>query len=66
MTSYEELDLVTSDGVRIKAYLILYDEVEDGEKRSVRAEDRPTVLLLHANAGNVVSRGLRCPGAGNY
>lgn len=43
---YEELDLTTPDGVRIKAFLML-DE---------KAEDRPTVILLHANAGNVVRR----------
>ena len=54
MHSYEEIDLLTSDGVRIKAFLIMYDELEEGEKKGVAAESRPTVILLHANAGNVV------------
>ncbi|GAA6005619.1 hypothetical protein JCM11491_003703 [Sporobolomyces phaffii] len=47
---YEELTLTTPDGVRIKAFLMLY------EKDGVAAKDRPTVLLLHANAGNVGHR----------
>lgn len=42
---YEEVSLVTPDGVRLKAFLILAGE---------KAEARPTILLLHANAGNVV------------
>lgn len=46
---YEELTLITPDGVKIKAFLMLY------ERDGVQAKDRPTVLLLHANAGNVVS-----------
>jgi hypothetical protein len=54
MHSYEEIDLLTSDGVRIKAFLIMYDELEEVEKKGVAAESRPTVILLHANAGNVV------------
>jgi hypothetical protein len=43
--SYEDLTLVTPDQVRIRAYLMLQD----------KPESRPTVLLFHANAGNVVS-----------
>jgi len=46
---YEELTLTTPDGVKIKAFLMLY------EKDGILAKDRPTVLLLHANAGNVVN-----------
>lgn len=45
---YEEITLTTPDGVRLKAFLIMY------ERDGVEAKDRPTVLLLHANAGNVV------------
>ncbi|GAA5986504.1 hypothetical protein JCM11641_005222 [Rhodosporidiobolus odoratus] len=48
---YQDLDLTTPDGVRIKAYLMLYQH-EDG----VPPSSRPTVLLLHANAGNVGHR----------
>lgn len=48
MPNYEELTLQTPDGIKIKAFLMLYEQ--DG----VAAKDRPTVLLLHANAGNVV------------
>lgn len=47
---YEELTLITPDGVKIKAFLMLY------ERDGVQAKDRPTVLLLHANAGNVGHR----------
>lgn len=32
----------------------MYDELEEVEKKGVAAESRPTVILLHANAGNVV------------
>lgn len=44
---YEDLELLTPDGVKIKAYLML---------QQADAHKRPTVLLFHANAGNVVSR----------
>lgn len=43
----DEIDLTTPDGVRLKAFLLLQDEQE-------KPETRPTILLLHANAGNVV------------
>lgn len=46
MEDYEEVILLTPDGVKIRAFVILQPE---------KAEERPTVLLLHANAGNVVS-----------
>ncbi|GAA5949273.1 hypothetical protein JCM3765_003356 [Sporobolomyces pararoseus] len=47
---YEELTLTTPDGVKIKAFLMLY------EKDGIEAKDRPTVMLFHANAGNVGHR----------
>ncbi|GAA5938554.1 alpha/beta hydrolase [Sporobolomyces koalae] len=47
---YEDIDLTTPDGLKIKAFLMLY------EREGVSARDRPTVLLLHANAGNVGHR----------
>ncbi|KAM0752538.1 alpha/beta-hydrolase [Meredithblackwellia eburnea MCA 4105] len=47
MSPYEDLTLTTPDGVRIKAYLLL----EEKDPSS-----RPTVILLHANAGNVGHR----------
>ncbi|GAA5909406.1 alpha/beta hydrolase [Sporobolomyces salmoneus] len=50
MPSYEELTLTTPDRVKIKAFLMLY------ERDGIEAKDRPTVLLLHANAGNVGHR----------
>ncbi|GAA6036454.1 hypothetical protein JCM8097_003515 [Rhodosporidiobolus ruineniae] len=50
ISPYEELTLTTPDGVRIKAFLMLY------ERDGVEASTRPTVLLLHANAGNVGHR----------
>jgi len=47
MAVYEDLTLTTPDKVNIKAFLIL-------QPKEIAA-NRPTVLLLHANAGNVVS-----------
>ena len=47
--TYEELKLRTPDNVEIRAYLML----QPGEDTYIQS--RPTVLLLHANAGNVVS-----------
>lgn len=41
----EEVELVAPDGVKLKAFVI---------KAPVDPSQRPTVLLLHANAGNVV------------
>lgn len=43
---FEDVELTTPDSVRIKAYLML----QPGEK----PESHPTVILFHANAGNVV------------
>lgn len=43
---FEDVELTTPDFVRIKAYLML----QNGDK----PESRPTVVLFHANAGNVV------------
>ena len=40
---FEDVSLTTPDGVRIKAYLML--------QQGGRAQERPTVILLHANAG---------------
>ncbi|GAA5860091.1 hypothetical protein JCM8547_009175 [Rhodosporidiobolus lusitaniae] len=50
ITPFEEVDLTAPDGVRIKAFLMPY------QAAGVKMEDRPTVLLLHANAGNVGHR----------
>lgn len=48
MPDYEEVTLTTPDGVKIRAFVVLY--------RGESAGIRPTVLLLHANAGNVGHR----------
>lgn len=48
MAPFDEATLVTPDGVKLRAFVIPY--ARDGVKPS----ERPTVLLLHANAGNVV------------
>ncbi|GAA6054362.1 hypothetical protein JCM3770_003337 [Rhodotorula araucariae] len=50
MPDYDDVQLVAPDGVKIRAFVIPY--ARDGAKPS----DRPTVLLLHANAGNVGHR----------
>ncbi|ORY97135.1 Alpha/Beta hydrolase protein [Lobosporangium transversale] len=46
---YEDLTLVTSDEVKIKAYLIKQSD-------DLVARKRPTILFLHANAGNMGHR----------
>lgn len=41
---YEDLVLETPDGVKLRAYLLLLQDTPG-----------PVVILLHANAGNMVS-----------
>ncbi|KAF8310987.1 alpha/beta-hydrolase [Clavulina sp. PMI_390] len=65
---YEDLELITSDSVKIKAYLILQRPNDSGtnifhnsEQATIMQDDkfastRPTVLFFHANAGNVGHR----------
>lgn len=48
LAPFDDVDLLTPDGVKVRAFVIPY--ARDGIKPS----ERPTVLLLHANAGNVV------------
>ncbi|PRQ70189.1 Alpha/Beta hydrolase fold [Rhodotorula toruloides] len=43
----EEVELSSADGTKVKAFVILARD---------KPEERPTVLLLHANAGNVGHR----------
>jgi pimeloyl-ACP methyl ester carboxylesterase len=47
MPKYEDLTLESHDKLKIKAFLIMQDGAEEAKKR-------PTVLFLHANAGNMV------------
>lgn len=58
---YENLTLETPDGEKLHAYLMTQRSISEKEK--IRGEDddtnetmkrRPTVLVLHANAGNMV------------
>ncbi|KAI5477469.1 hypothetical protein MNV49_006315 [Pseudohyphozyma bogoriensis] len=51
---YEDVDLTTPDGVSIKAYLILAKSSDADKFDSV--EKQRTVILFHANAGNVGHR----------
>ena len=44
---YEDVDLTTPDGVKIKGYMIL--AAKDSKRR-------PTVIMYHANAGNMGHR----------
>ncbi|SGY15496.1 BQ5605_C013g07384 [Microbotryum silenes-dioicae] len=50
MPDYEQLTLHTPDGVTIRAYLLLRPDAEQEEA------PRPTILFLHANAGNIGHR----------
>ncbi|KZO94438.1 alpha/beta-hydrolase [Calocera viscosa TUFC12733] len=56
---YEDVELVTPDNVKLQAYLMLNGYGHDDEKEQwseARAMRRPTVFLLHANAGNMGHR----------
>ncbi|EJT99519.1 alpha/beta-hydrolase [Dacryopinax primogenitus] len=56
---YDDIDLITPDNVKLKAYLMLNGYGHDDEKEvysAARAMRRPTVFLLHANAGNMGHR----------
>lgn len=55
--------LNTPDGIKLHAYLMLQEKASEKEKNRGESLDkdqtvkrRPTVLFLHANAGNMVSR----------
>lgn len=52
MDLYEDLTLTTPDGLRIRAYLMLQGATQ--QEQETEAKRRPTVLFLHANAGNMV------------
>ena len=52
MPLYEDLTLDTPDGLKIKAYLMLQGSSKADQE--TEAKRRPTVLFLHANAGNMV------------
>lgn len=54
MPHYEDLTLDTPDGLKIKAYMILQGAGEGKEGMREQAVKRPTILFLHANAGNMV------------
>jgi hypothetical protein len=54
MSKYEDVDLEAPDGIKLKAYLILQGAAEGREEEE--APTRPTVILLHANAGNMGHR----------
>ncbi|GAA5841384.1 hypothetical protein JCM11251_006172 [Rhodosporidiobolus azoricus] len=47
---WEEVELRAPDGVRLRAYVVLY------KRGGTQPRERPTVLMLHANAGNVGHR----------
>lgn len=57
MPHYEDLTLETPDNLKIKAYLILQGATASNvgkPKLNTEATSRPTILFLHANAGNMV------------
>ncbi|KAF5309529.1 hypothetical protein D9619_012315 [Psilocybe cf. subviscida] len=51
---YEDLELKTSDGVLIKAYLMLQNHTDHrhGLSEEEYIASRPTVIMFHGNAGN--------------
>lgn len=57
MPIFEDLTLESPDKVKIKAYLMLRGASASGTDLE-EAKKRPTILFLHANAGNMV--GSRC------
>lgn len=54
MPKYEDLTLETPEKLKIKAYLILQGADLSGKAAEEEIKRRPTVLFLHANAGNMV------------
>jgi hypothetical protein len=60
MPIYEDLTLESPDKLKIKAYLMLQGAGLAGKAGEDEAKKRPTVLFLHANAGNMVSRSHCC------
>lgn len=56
MPIYEDLTLESPDKLKIKAYLMLQGAGLAGKAGEEEAKRRPTVLFLHANAGNMVGR----------
>jgi hypothetical protein len=56
MPVFEDLTLESPDKLKIKAYLMLHGASASGTDLE-EAKKRPTILFLHANAGNMV-RGL--------
>lgn len=51
---YEDLTLETPDKLKIRAFLMLQGASQGKEACAVEAKKRPTILFLHANAGNMV------------
>lgn len=58
MPFYENVTLETQDDLKLRAYLMLQGAAQGKEAAESEAPKRPTVLFLHANAGNMV----RCAG----
>ncbi|WAQ86688.1 hypothetical protein PtA15_7A416 [Puccinia triticina] len=65
MKDWEEIELIAPDQVMTKAFIILAARRSEKSLSGKALEDwrrrRPTILMLHANAGNVVSMPLRRP-----
>lgn len=55
MPVYEDLTLTTPDKIKIRAYLMLQGAADGPEAAERESKKRPTILFLHANAGNMVS-----------
>lgn len=55
MPDYEDVILESHDKLKIKAYLIRQGASTPGEAGDAEAKKRPTILFLHANAGNMVN-----------
>jgi hypothetical protein len=62
MKDWEEIDLVAPDQVKTKAFVILAARRSEknlsGKPLEEWRSNRPTILMLHANAGNVVSQAI--------
>lgn len=60
MTDWEEIDLIAPDQVKTKAFVILAatrsEKNPDQKTLNEWRRHRPTILMLHANAGNVGHR----------
>lgn len=62
MRDWEEIDLISEDDTKVKAFVIYAPASKDDTVKATASSPRahcrtrPTIIMLHANAGNVGHR----------